>query len=490
MKKMFVRSMIIAAVSIFFAASGIVPAQASQKDAGPMYAITYGSGIILTSPDADIWTARYSGSNEALADVEFGKETFVAVGGRGTIVTGSRDGSTWTIRHSGVTNDLWAVKYARGIFVAVGSTGTVVTSPDGTQWTKRANLTPNALRNLSYGKDNFITIGERGDIFNSRDGISWARRNTQFTDNLHGLTYGNGIFTAVGGNGRILTSSDDGITWTDRNSGTADYLYAVTYGNEKFVATGANGTIVTSSDSRNWNTVKSGSQSELAAITHARKLFIAVGTDGSALESQDGTNWSLSRAGRIAGLAPTPVAGYEPLPAAAPAPISVTKYESTAGPTPEPLAIEKVQEPVVVVAVVSEPKVEEKAMVAATRPEIIAVLNFENVHFDFNKSTLKPEAQAILKRNAQMLKDNPEAKVRIAGYTSASGGEAYNQMLSERRAMAVQEYLIGEGIITPNRLSTIGYGESNPAMYESAPHMIRSKEAKANMRVLFEIVAR
>ena len=147
----------------------------------------------------------------------------------------------------------------------------------------------------------------------------------------------------------------------------------------------------------------------------------------------------------------------------------------------EPMVEEKV------VAAVSEPKVEEKVMVAAAEPKII-ILAFEDVHFDFDKSTLKPEAQAILKRNIQILKDNPKAKVRIAGYTSASGTDAYNQKLSERRANAVQEYLINEGVITPDRLSTIGYGETNPAMYEAAPKELYSKAAKANMRVLFEII--
>ncbi len=120
--------------------------------------------------------------------------------------------------------------------------------------------------------------------------------------------------------------------------------------------------------------------------------------------------------------------------------------------------------------------------------EKVTILTFEDIHFDFDKSTLTPEAQAILKRDIQKLKENPNAKIRIAGYTSAAGTEAYNQKLSERRAKAVQEYLINEGIIAPDRLSTIGYGETDPAMYEAAPKEHYSKAAKANMRVLFEIV--
>ena len=150
--------------------------------------------------------------------------------------------------------------------------------------------------------------------------------------------------------------------------------------------------------------------------------------------------------------------------------------------------VEKPKEKIVIVA--DEPMVEEKvvAAVAETKAEEkIIVLAFEDVHFDFDKSTLKPEARTILKRDIQILKDNPKAKIRIAGYTSAAGTNAYNQALSERRALAVQEYLVSEGIITRDRLSTIGFGETDPAMYEAAPKEIYSKAAKANMRVLFEI---
>ena len=142
-----------------------------------------------------------------------------------------------------------------------------------------------------------------------------------------------------------------------------------------------------------------------------------------------------------------------------------------------------------VVIVPDEPVLQEK-VVAAVAAENIIVLAFEDIHFDFDKAALKPEAQAILKRNIQMLKDNPHAKVRIAGYTSASGTDDYNQSLSERRAAAVQAYLIDEGVITTDRLSTIGYGETDPAMYEAAPKEIYSKAAKANMRVLFEIIVK
>ena len=77
------------------------------------------------------------------------------------------------------------------------------------------------------------------------------------------------------------------------------------------------------------------------------------------------------------------------------------------------------------------------AAVAAKPTEKVVVLAFEDIHFDFDKSTLKPEAQAILKRNIQLLKENPKAQIRIAGYTSASGTDAYNQKLSESSRVAL-----------------------------------------------------
>ena len=137
-------------------------------------------------------------------------------------------------------------------------------------------------------------------------------------------------------------------------------------------------------------------------------------------------------------------------------------------------------------ATVQAPAVEQPAVV---EPEVV-VLVFEDIHFDFDKATLKPEAKTILKRNIDLLKENPKTHVRIAGYTSASGSEEYNQKLSERRANAVRDYLINEGIITEDRLDMIGYGELSPAKYEASPQDIYSKAAKANMRVLFEIIVK
>jgi len=125
--------------------------------------------------------------------------------------------------------------------------------------------------------------------------------------------------------------------------------------------------------------------------------------------------------------------------------------------------------------------------------KIIAIDKFvmlEDTHFEFDKATLTKEGKEMLKQNIKIMKDNPDLKMRIAGYTSAAGTTVYNQDLSERRAAAVQAYLIEEGGIASDRLDTIGYGETRPAVYEAKPSDLESKAAKANMRVLFEVVVK
>ena len=130
-----------------------------------------------------------------------------------------------------------------------------------------------------------------------------------------------------------------------------------------------------------------------------------------------------------------------------------------------------------VMMLVMDPKEDEK------------VVAFGDTHFDYNESTLSNDARTILDKDVEGLKDNPEMKVRMAGYTSAEGTEEDNQKLSERRANAVRDYLIAKGI-AQERITVIGYGKTRPAMYEATPDKIDSKEALANMRVLFEVVVK
>ncbi len=88
-------------------------------------------------------------------------------------------------------------------------------------------------------------------------------------------------------------------------------------------------------------------------------------------------------------------------------------------------------------------------------------MELKNIHFDFDKYFLRPEAKEILQRNARTLKANPSIKIRIEGHCDERGTVEYNLALGEKRARSAQNYLINLGI-DPGRISIISYGKERP----------------------------
>ncbi|WP_330968048.1 OmpA family protein [Lysobacter sp. A3-1-A15] len=89
-------------------------------------------------------------------------------------------------------------------------------------------------------------------------------------------------------------------------------------------------------------------------------------------------------------------------------------------------------------------------------------IDLKGVNFDFDRSTLRPDAVAILNEAVQILQRYPELRVEVAGHTDLCGTDAYNQSLSERRASAVYDYLSINGIDASRMAGPNGYGESRP----------------------------
>jgi outer membrane protein OmpA-like peptidoglycan-associated protein len=85
----------------------------------------------------------------------------------------------------------------------------------------------------------------------------------------------------------------------------------------------------------------------------------------------------------------------------------------------------------------------------------------ENIHFDFDKAVIKQESKKGLDKVVTLLNENPNLKLSIQAHTDNKGTESYNMALSKRRAKATANYLISKGI-NKNRLTTKGYGESQP----------------------------
>ena len=86
---------------------------------------------------------------------------------------------------------------------------------------------------------------------------------------------------------------------------------------------------------------------------------------------------------------------------------------------------------------------------------------FEDVHFDFDRYSLRPEATRALDEAIKTLQANAELRLEIEGHTCNIGTSEYNLALGERRATAVREYLAGRGI-GADRLRTVSYGEERP----------------------------
>ena len=86
------------------------------------------------------------------------------------------------------------------------------------------------------------------------------------------------------------------------------------------------------------------------------------------------------------------------------------------------------------------------------------------IYFDFDKSNIKQDQRVRLEKNADYLKQNPAAKVRIEGNCDERGTSEYNMALGERRAINAKKYLVNLGI-HGDRVHTISYGEEKPLLH-------------------------
>ena len=93
-------------------------------------------------------------------------------------------------------------------------------------------------------------------------------------------------------------------------------------------------------------------------------------------------------------------------------------------------------------------------------PTVREKLVLRGIHFDFNKSRIRPGDAAVLDEDASTLKANPNMAVNVNGYCDAIGGEEYNIKLSDRRAVAVVDYLVKSGIPS-SQLIPHGYGKTD-----------------------------
>ena len=93
--------------------------------------------------------------------------------------------------------------------------------------------------------------------------------------------------------------------------------------------------------------------------------------------------------------------------------------------------------------------------------DISAPVLIENIFYDFDKATLRPESATALDELVKLLNDNPHITIELSAHTDYKGSDQYNERLSQRRAESVVNYLIDHGIAA-DRLTPKGYGEQKP----------------------------
>lgn len=104
-----------------------------------------------------------------------------------------------------------------------------------------------------------------------------------------------------------------------------------------------------------------------------------------------------------------------------------------------------------------------------------------DIHFEYDRYDLTPEAKQILNQKAAYMQQHPSLKVIIEGHTDERGSNAYNMALGEKRAKAAEAYLSAMGI-SPQRMEAVSYGEERPLV------MGQTEEAyAANRRAHFVI---
>ncbi|MFZ5482889.1 MAG: TolC family outer membrane protein [Pseudomonadota bacterium] len=111
-----------------------------------------------------------------------------------------------------------------------------------------------------------------------------------------------------------------------------------------------------------------------------------------------------------------------------------------------------------------------------------AVLELKGVTFALNSAQIAHEAYAVLDEAARILKANPKVTAEVSGHTDARNSDAFNQRLSERRAEAVMNYLVNQGV-PAGQLTAKGYGESQP-IADNASEAGMAKNRRVELRVI------
>ena len=132
----------------------------------------------------------------------------------------------------------------------------------------------------------------------------------------------------------------------------------------------------------------------------------------------------------------------------------------------------------------TEPAYEQNTGVNPALQSAVQTITDSRVYFAFNKYNIESQYDAVLKQDADLMRQYPSIRVRIEGNCDERGTQEYNLALGERRARAVYDYFVANGV-NPNQLEMISYGKENPAVLGTG-EAVWSKNRRDDFRVIAE----
>lgn len=225
--------------------SGVTATLNSVCYGNGIYVAVGSNGVILTSLDAIIWTQQTAVGNSHPI-VRFINGIFMlGWGGDNTyyaIIWTSIDGVTWTKYLIKTKSNYAAIHnfcYGNGMYVAVGGRGTILTSPTGTNWTQQTSGITNDLYGVCYGNGTYVAVGANGVVLTSGDGVTWTYSDLNYNiTGLYDICFAEGQFIAVGYYNvspyeSYILKSTDAINWQDTYS-NAGQTRKICFANNQF----------------------------------------------------------------------------------------------------------------------------------------------------------------------------------------------------------------------------------------------------------------
>jgi hypothetical protein len=293
------------------ASDGTVVVVVGEGFSGGPSGFDSGFAVVTIRNEDGTWTGPTYPPGGGLTAAIWTGTQFVAVGGRGTILT-SADGSAWTDRSLWMEQTIVSVAWNGTDLVAVTDIGRVLTSTDGESWAVRslgdvpAQMYYLAPQAITWGVNGWVVVGGYREgsaiILTSPDAIEWTSRTSGVVGGSSDVVWAGDRFLAAAGS-KVVMGSADGRRWTGHDVGVGTGIYKLAWNGRLFVGVG-NESIVTSSDGLNWTLREGRMERSPVGRDLANGRFVAVGSQhsgeyGLVLTSFDGINWYRSLVGGI-----------------------------------------------------------------------------------------------------------------------------------------------------------------------------------------------